>query len=62
VRRFDASKAREELLHDASQAWRAEAAALNKAEKRAEADEIIANLEEKSDEVVRRTASQGAPT
>jgi hypothetical protein len=52
VRSFDTSKAREGLVEDVSQAWRADAAALIKAGKRPDADEIIANLAKKSDELV----------
>jgi hypothetical protein len=49
---FDTSKAHEGLVHDVSEAWRADAAALIKAGQRDKADEITTNLAKKSDEVV----------
>jgi hypothetical protein len=57
VRSIDTSKTRDSLVQDVSQAWRAAAAALVKAGKHAEADEIITNLAKKSDEVISTLAA-----
>ena len=50
-RSFDTSKDHEGLVQDVSDAWRADAAAFIKTGQREKADEIIANLAKKSDEL-----------
>jgi hypothetical protein len=54
---FDTSKSHEELRRDVSAAWRADAAALVKAGKRADAQTILVNLEKNSDDIMRTMRS-----